>query len=125
MRTLVKASSPSSLEAKQATKSLGFKIKLATYDGSSNWKDYKARFETCATQNNWSNEDKCLHLAVVLRGQAQGVSGNVSDKSHNFEQLIKALEERFAQHNPRNFIWFNQGKEDRMPQKHFLNLAKI
>ena len=78
---------------------LGVKIKPATFDGSGNWLDYKAHFEVCAQLNGWSNEEKGMYLAVSLRGQAQGVFGNITNKSHEYSELVKALEERFAPPN--------------------------
>ena len=74
-------------------------VKAATYDGSSSWLDYKAHFETCAEINNWTNNEKGLYLAVALRGQAQSVMGNLSDKSKDYDSLVKALEDRFAPPN--------------------------
>ena len=74
-------------------------VKAATYDGSSSWLDYKAHFETCAEINNWTNTEKGLYLAVALRGQAQSVMGNLSDKSKDYDSLVKALEDRFAPPN--------------------------
>jgi len=71
-------------------------VKAATYDGSNSWLDYNAHVETCAEINNWSYSEKGLYLAVSLRGQAQGVLGNLSSKSKNYDSLVKALEERFA-----------------------------
>ena len=38
-------------------------------------------------------------MAVSLRGHAQGVYGNLSGKSHNYEELVLALKERFAPPN--------------------------
>jgi hypothetical protein len=36
-------------------------------------------------------------LAVALRGQAQGILGDLSiDKQQDYKSLVKALEERFA-----------------------------
>ncbi len=73
--------------------------KAATYDGSGSWSDYMAHFETCAEINDWSYADKGLYLAVSLRGQAQGVFGNLSERSKDYRSLVKALEERFAPPN--------------------------
>ncbi|KAH3748126.1 hypothetical protein DPMN_182563 [Dreissena polymorpha] len=52
-------------------------IKPATYDGSGSWHDYRAHFEACAKINEWTEEQKGLYLSVSLRGQAQGVFGNL------------------------------------------------
>ena len=40
-----------------------------------------------------------MYLAVSLRGQAQGVFGNIANKSHDYLQLVASLEERFAPPN--------------------------
>ena len=75
-------------------------VKPATFDGSSSWKDYKSHFDACAKINTWSIEEKGLFLAVSLRGQAQGVLGDLPDdmKKH-YDLLVQALEERFAPPN--------------------------
>lgn len=74
-------------------------VKAATYDGNVSWSDYAAHFETCAEINGWSYTDKGLYLAVSLRGQAQGVFGNLSERSKDYDSLVTALEERFAPPN--------------------------
>ena len=56
-------------------------------------------FEGCAQLNGWTDQEKGLYLAVSLRGQAQGVFGNIAKRSHDYGKLIKALEERFAPPN--------------------------
>ena len=40
-----------------------------------------------------------MYLAVSLRGQAQGVFGNLAGGTHNYTELVKAFEERFAPPN--------------------------
>ena len=72
-------------------------IKPATYDGKGPWLDYKSHFDACAKINKWSQEEKGLYLAVSLRGQAQGVLGNLphSDRQ-DFDKLANSLEERFS-----------------------------
>ena len=67
------------------------KVKPATYDGTGHWKDYKAHFDACAELNKWTDKEKGLYLAVSLRDQAQGVFGNLADKSKHFDELTKAL----------------------------------
>ncbi|MCG7878901.1 MAG: retropepsin-like aspartic protease, partial [Candidatus Thiodiazotropha endolucinida] len=78
-------------------KNSGVKVKPATFDGSSSWLDYKTHFDMCAELNGWNAKQKGLHLAVSLRGQAQGVLGNlpVGDRE-DVEKLAKALSERFS-----------------------------
>ena len=86
-------------------------IKIATYDGSGEWKDYKSHFTACAVINSWDYEDKGLYLAAALRGQAQGVLGDLPEKSKSdFDSLVKALEERFAPPN-QNELYRVQLKE--------------
>ena len=80
-------------------KFLNMKIKPATFDGSGNWLDYRAHFEVCAELNGWTEKERVMYLAVSLREQAQGVFGNVAGGTHNYTELIKALEKRFAPPN--------------------------
>ena len=74
-------------------------MKPATFDGSVAWADYKAHFEACAELNGWTKQQKGLYLSVSLRGQAQGVFGNLGTGKHDFDDLVTALEERFAPPN--------------------------
>ena len=70
------------------------KVKAATYDGSTSWQDYKAHFQTCAEINNWSYLEKGLYLAVSLRGQAQGVMGNLCSNSKDTVEREKTESHR-------------------------------
>lgn len=81
----------------QSSPNSGVKMRPATFDGSSSWIDYKTHFDMCAELNKWDNRQKGLYLAVSLRGQAQGVLGNlpVEERNH-FDKLSKALAERFS-----------------------------
>lgn len=74
-------------------------IKPATFDGSVAWLDYKAHFEACAELNGWTKAQKGLYLSVSLRGHAQGVFGNLGSGKHDYDDLVTALEERFAPPN--------------------------
>ena len=87
------------LEEKKQSAGHSTKVKAATYDGSSSWRDYKAHFQTCAEINNWSYLEKGLYLAVSLRGQAQGVMGNLCTNTKDYNALVNTLEERFAPPN--------------------------
>ena len=82
-----------------ASKPKDVTMKPATFDGSVAWMDYKAHFEACAELNGWTIEQKGLYLSVSLRGQAQGVFGNLGDGKPEYEDLVQALEERFAPPN--------------------------
>ena len=74
-------------------------MKPATFDGTVAWTDYRAHFEACAELNGWSEEQKGLYLSVSLRGQAQGVFGNLGPGRPSYKDLVIALEERFAPPN--------------------------
>ena len=75
------------------------KVKPATFDGTGSWLDYRAHFDAVAEINRWSQTEKGLYLAVSLRGQAQGVFGNLLTQSKNYDMLVQALEQRFAPPN--------------------------
>ena len=91
------------VEAQESSSKLGakggVKLKPAAFDGSVNWIDYKAHFDACSEINRWSGKEKGLYLALSLRGQAQGVFGNLSTKTNDYDELAKALQERFAPPN--------------------------
>jgi uncharacterized C2H2 Zn-finger protein len=71
-------------------------IKPATYDGSGPWLDYHAHFEACAELSAWNYNQRGLYLAVSLRGNAQGVLGNMPKGAKpDYLTLVKALEDRF------------------------------
>ena len=85
--------------ASSGSKSKDVIMKPATYDGSVAWMDYKAHFDACAELNGWTDQQKGLYLSVSLRGQAQGVFGNLESGKHDYGDLVRALEERFAPPN--------------------------
>ncbi|CAG2193408.1 unnamed protein product [Mytilus edulis] len=75
-------------------------IKPATFDGQGSLIDYKSHFYACSRINGWTESEKGLYLAVSLRGQAQGVLGNLpTDKRQDFKELVMSLEERFSPAN--------------------------
>ena len=81
-------------------KSYNRSIKLANYDGTGEWRDYKSHFDAFAAINDWDNEEKGLYLVAALRGQAQCVLGDLpSDRQIHYVSLVEALEERFAPPN--------------------------
>ncbi|CAG2213232.1 unnamed protein product [Mytilus edulis] len=114
---------PSQRNAKQAVnnqekvrtpgKNTRREIKLANYDGSGEWVDFKSHFEACAIINNWDEYEQGLYLAAALRGHAQSVFSDLpTDKKMNYETLVKSLEERFAPPN-QNELYRVQLKERR------------
>ena len=80
-------------------KSLNMKIKPATFNGSKYCLDFRAHFEVCAELNWWTEKERGMYLVVSLRGRTQGVFGNLAGGTHNYTELIKALEERFSPPN--------------------------
>ena len=74
-------------------------MRPATYDGSGSCTDYKAAFDACSNLNGWDDKLKGLYLSVSLRGQAQGVFGNLDTERTDYSSLVRALEERFAPPN--------------------------
>ena len=60
-------------------------MRAATFDGTGSWKDYRAHFDAVAELNDWSPVEKDLYLAVSLRRQAQGVFGNISTQSKDYD----------------------------------------
>ena len=74
-------------------------MKPATFDGTVAWMDYKAHFDACSELNGLTDEQKGLYLSVSLRGQAQGVFGNLGSDKPSYKDLVTALEERFAPPN--------------------------
>ncbi|KAH3807522.1 hypothetical protein DPMN_135866 [Dreissena polymorpha] len=49
----------------------------ATFDGTGSWQNNKAHFDACAKINTWTETEMVWYLAISLRGQAQGVFGNL------------------------------------------------
>jgi len=45
------------------------------------------------------DDQKAMYLSVSLGGQAQGVYGNLASKDTSYDDLVRALEERFAPPN--------------------------
>lgn len=61
--------------------------------------------------NNWNEREKGLYLAVSLKGQAQGVLGNLPyAQKHDYALLVIALEERFSPSN-QNDLYRTQLRE--------------
>ena len=74
--------------------------KPATFDGSTSWSDFKSHFDVFAELNGWSSQEKGMYLAVSLRGNAQGVLGNLPGADQrDYNALCIALEQRFAPTN--------------------------
>ena len=72
-------------------------MKPATFDGTVAWTDYRAHFEACAELNGWSEEQKGLYLSVSLRGQAQGVFGNLGPGRPSYKKVQVGKDQEKAQ----------------------------
>ncbi|CAC5368127.1 unnamed protein product [Mytilus coruscus] len=60
----------------------------------------RSHFDACSQINNWTDKEKGLYLVVSLKGEAQGVFGNLTQEpGQDFKELGKALEERFSPSN--------------------------
>lgn len=93
-------------------------VKADKFDGSSSWVDFRSHFEICAALNKWSISDMGMHLAVSLRGQAQGVLGNLPEgEKCNYRRLKRGSPRQIRQ----NSIDLNCVRDDRKPQIHCLN----
>jgi hypothetical protein len=85
-----------------------------------------SHFDACSRINQWSENEKGLYLAVVLRGQAQCILGDLSiDKLQDYKSLMKALEESIAPPNQTE-LYRVQPTERRqqIQQKAYLNLVR-
>ena len=54
------------------------------------WLDYQSHFDVCANINDWTDEEKCLYLAVFLRDRHKGCWGTY------LQMQDKILEEMFS-----------------------------
>ena len=67
-------------------------IEPATFDGTGLWLDYRSHFDACVMLNNWTQREMGLYLAVSLRGQTQGVLGNLtSTHKYDYNLLVNSL----------------------------------
>jgi hypothetical protein len=74
--------------------------KPATYDGTTEWRDYLVYFEMVAELNQWSNRSRALELATSLRGAAQSVLSDLGTELRmSYRHLVSALQQRFAPNN--------------------------
>lgn len=72
-------------------------ISPASRYGITNWNYFKSHLKVCAELNCWSVIKKEMYLAVFLRGNVQGVLGNLPlNDQHNYDMLCTAFQQRFA-----------------------------
>jgi len=72
---------------------------LGVFDGTTDFLVHKAQFESAGTKANWSDYDKCFHLAQQLRGSATKVYGNLLrlGVSITYQLLREHLDKQFTQ----------------------------
>lgn len=74
--------------------------KPASFDGTTNWKDYIVHFDMIAELNYWTDEVKALELATSLRGSALSVLSDLRPEyRYSFRHLVSALSARFEPEN--------------------------
>ncbi|CAG2186668.1 unnamed protein product [Mytilus edulis] len=71
-----------------------------SYDGKSNWSDYKVHFEIVAQLNGWSSEIKALKLISCMQNEALAAIGDINTNCPpSYSELINTLTRRFAPEN--------------------------
>lgn len=87
--------------------------------------DFKVHFEYCTGLNQWNEKQKCLFLAVSLRGAAQQVLSNlIAEKKANYNELVSALEKRFAPPNIEELYKSELRIRQRKPGESLLELGQ-
>ena len=87
--------------------------------------DFKVHFEYCTELNGWNEKQKCLFLAVSLRGAAQQVLSNLSvEKKTDYNELVSALEKRFAPPNIEELYKSELRIRQRKPGESLLELGQ-
>jgi hypothetical protein len=66
------------------------------YEGKGSWLDYKSHFDVCAKINDLTDTEKGLYLAASLRGQAQGVLGNLPLNARTLPVIYCWLDHAFT-----------------------------
>lgn len=67
------------------------------FDGTSNkWREYICHFETCASINAWTEEQKAMWLMGCLKGKAASILINHPNRVWSFDELKTVLNLRFG-----------------------------
>ena len=69
-----------------------------TYNGCSNWKDYKSHFERVCKVNSWNTpQDRAQNLTLALEGPAADVLKDVDELAPNaYDQIWQQIGRRFG-----------------------------
>jgi hypothetical protein len=79
--------------------------KLATYDGSEDWKAFIVPLERIARRHAWSDEEKVDQLFTNLRGAAARFAASLPETTRdNYGHLKAELERRFDRRDPKSTI---------------------
>ena len=71
-----------------------------TYDGNTDWTDYRVHFETVSKINQWSEKVKALKLISCMQGAALAILGDIDvSNPPSYVELTKILTNRFAPEN--------------------------
>ncbi|KAL1474127.1 hypothetical protein MTO96_038217 [Rhipicephalus appendiculatus] len=71
-----------------------------TFDGTTSWAAFLVQFESVATLNGWTVQDKAQVLVVQLRAAAAEYLEYIPQVIRsNYEALVSALESRFGDHH--------------------------
>ena len=71
------------------------KLKVQTYDGTDDFKDYLEQFNTIANESRWSYHYKGVVLLASLKGKARATVKDLKD----FDEIVVRLLRRYSQEN--------------------------
>ena len=67
------------------------------FDGSSSWSAYIIHFESVATVNQWTEDEKAMYLASHLRGAARKALADMAPEVQGeYATILENFEQRFG-----------------------------
>jgi len=72
-------------------------VKPPKFDGGTSWAVFHRQFEASAFQNNWTSNEKAVHLLSVLQGKAADILHTVPAEA-TYEDIVGALQDCFGDH---------------------------
>jgi len=83
--------------SKRRSSESGKQIKLCTYDGSSPFETFVAKFRNASCYNQWTDQDGLAHMKASLTGSAANVLWDTPDyKQDTLNKLMDVLSTRFG-----------------------------
>ncbi|CAG2187306.1 unnamed protein product [Mytilus edulis] len=71
-----------------------------TYDGKSDWVDYRVHFDTVSKLNNWPDKIKVLKIISCMQGAALATVGHIdTNNPPSYNDLMQTLNKRFSPPN--------------------------